>query len=105
MKRFLNIIGWAVFGLIVGFYIWCLTVECWALDVILDAASILTILLIGRKMTKYGRGVGHGAAALLEISVRILANFGPWRWKLEDLWWTVIADLILIALFYSKPDG
>lgn len=105
MKRFLNIIGWAVFGLIVTFYLWLLTAECLVMDIIMSAASILTILLIGRKMTKYGRGVGYGSAALLEFSVVLLACLGPWRWKLEGLWWPVIADLILIALFYSKLDG
>ena len=105
MRRFLNMTGWVIFDLIMGFYIGLAIFEPTILGTILDTASFLTILFINLHLVKYGRGIDSGLAALLVFSVQLPAYLGPGLWREECPWWTGVADLILLAYFYSDEDG
>ena len=106
MKRFWNILGWIVFGLVMVFYI-LITVmpdpEVRLLDVlILYASSVAAILLVGRKWAKYspGSGLGYGGTAFIEWLLRPIMLYPMAFLPVDCPWNVVISDVIFVSIWY-----
>ena len=106
MKRFWNILGWIVFGLVMAFYI-LITVmpnpEVGFLDaLILYVSSVTAILLVGRKWAKHtsGPGIGYGGAAFTEWLLLPIMLYPLGLLSLDCPWNVVIYDVIFVAIWY-----
>ena len=106
MKRFWNLLGWIVFGLVMAFYILMTVIpdpEVWLLDMlILYVSSVTAILLVGRKWTKYfaAPGLGYGGAAFTEWLLRPIMLYPLGLLPVDCPWNVVFYDVIFVAIWY-----
>ncbi len=108
MKKVWNIAGWTALTIVLILYALTVTMPDPRIDgalrtaTTMGAISLITILLVGRRWTKYGYGIAFGGAALIEFLLRITAIHAPYidTIILKETWRHLVLDVIFILSVY-----